>query len=161
VLSARQRNKLRWWPKVAGEKHHGAITKPFAIAGLIRAIGGYHGSFVVRCALRFSALTFQRPGEVRKAEWSEVDFEDALWRIPGERMKMRQEHIVPLFAAGSRVAARASSANWCGALSISECPHREPAVERERGLGRLAPDGLWGGRNDSTRLPLNGEHSAQ
>ncbi len=50
----------------------------------------------MRCALRFTALTFARPGEIRKAEWNEIDFEDAVWRIPAERMKMRREHLVPL-----------------------------------------------------------------
>jgi integrase len=41
-------------------------------------------------------LTFVRPGELRKAEWSEIDLEAAEWRIPAERMKMRAIHIVPL-----------------------------------------------------------------
>ena len=82
-------------PPVA-EKHHAALTRPIDIAGLMRAIAGYEGSFVVRSALRFSALTFQRPGEVRKSQWSEIDFDDSLWRIPAARMKMRQEHVVPL-----------------------------------------------------------------
>jgi integrase len=78
------------------ERHFGALTKPSDVAGLIRAIDGYQGSFIVRCALRFTALTFARPGEIRKAEWSEIDLAEALWRIPAERMKMRREHLVPL-----------------------------------------------------------------
>ena len=51
---------------------------------------------VVRCALKFSALTFCRPGEIRHAEWSEIDFENCEWRIPAEKMKMKRVHIVPL-----------------------------------------------------------------
>ena len=78
------------------ERHFGALTKPTDAAALIRAIDGYCGSFVVKCALRFTALTFARPGEIRKAEWREVDLAEALWRIPAERMKMRREHLVPL-----------------------------------------------------------------
>ncbi len=39
---------------------------------------------------------FVRPGELRKAEWKEVDFEAGEWRIPAERMKMKTKHIVPL-----------------------------------------------------------------
>jgi integrase len=62
----------------------------------MRAIDGYKGSFIVRCALRLSALTFVRPGELRKAEWSEFDLEEGIWRIGAERMKMRREHLVPL-----------------------------------------------------------------
>lgn len=78
------------------EGHFGALTKPADVAKLMRAITNYEGSLIVRCALRFTALTFARPGEIRKAEWSEIDLDDALWRIPAERMKMRREHLVPL-----------------------------------------------------------------
>jgi integrase len=78
------------------EKHHAAITDPKTIGGLLRTIDGYQGSFVTRCALRLAPLTFVRPGELRKAEWSEIDLEQAEWRIPAERMKMRAIHIVPL-----------------------------------------------------------------
>ena len=56
------------------EKHHAALTKPNDVAGLMRAIANYQGSFVTRCALQFAALTFVRPGELRRAEWSEIDF---------------------------------------------------------------------------------------
>jgi integrase len=73
-----------------------AITEPKAIGDLLRAIDGYEGSFVVRCALRLAPLVFVRPSELRGAEWSEIDFERAEWRIPAARMKMRDAHIVPL-----------------------------------------------------------------
>ncbi len=78
------------------EKHHAALTKPTDVAGLMRAISGYQGSFTVRCALRLTALTFVRPGELRKAEWAEFDLDEGVWRIPAVRMKMRTEHLVPL-----------------------------------------------------------------
>ncbi len=78
------------------EEHHAAVTKPTEVAALMRAIDGYQGTFVVRCALRLAPLVFVRPGELRKAEWSELDLDAALWRIPAERMKMRTEHLVPL-----------------------------------------------------------------
>jgi integrase len=78
------------------EQHHAAITDPKEVGNLMRAINGYQGGPVVRAALRFSALTFQRPGEIRKAEWAHIDLDNALWRIPAERMKMRREHMVPL-----------------------------------------------------------------
>ncbi|MGH8586821.1 MAG: tyrosine-type recombinase/integrase [Gammaproteobacteria bacterium] len=80
----------------AEEKHHAAITDPKAIGALLRAIDGYQGSFVTQCALRLAPLTFVRPGELRKAEWSEIALMSAEWRIPAERMKMRAVHIVPL-----------------------------------------------------------------
>jgi integrase len=80
----------------ADEKHHAALTKPADVAGLMRAIADYRGSFVTRCALRLAALLFVRPGELRRAEWGEVDFENAVWRIPAAKMKARAEHLVPL-----------------------------------------------------------------
>ncbi|AXK39970.1 tyrosine-type recombinase/integrase [Crenobacter cavernae] len=72
------------------------ITDPARIAELLRAIDGYAGSFVTQCALRLAPLVFVRPGELRQAEWQEIDLEHALWVIPAERMKMREKHVVPL-----------------------------------------------------------------
>ena len=73
-----------------------AITDEGQMGQLMRAIDGYEGDFVTRCALQFIALTFARPGEVRGAEWSEFDLDKAEWVIPAERMKMKREHVVPL-----------------------------------------------------------------
>ena len=72
------------------------ITDPNKIAELLRAIDGYKGSFITQCALKLAPLVFVRPGELRKAEWSEFDLEHQLWTIPAERMKMREKHFVPL-----------------------------------------------------------------
>lgn len=72
------------------------ITDPSKIAELLRAIDGYKGSFITQCALKLAPLVFVRPGELRKAEWSEFDLEHQLWTIPAERMKMREKHFVPL-----------------------------------------------------------------
>ncbi len=78
------------------KKHHASIIKPSQIGELLRAIDGYHGHFVTKCALRLAPLVFVRPGELRHAEWSEIDLDKAEWRIPAEKMKMRVMHIVPL-----------------------------------------------------------------
>jgi integrase len=78
------------------ETHRAAITDPQAIGALLRAIDGYEGSFVVRCALKLAPLTFVRPGELRNAEWAEFDLDKAEWNIPAAKMKMRQAHQVPL-----------------------------------------------------------------
>ncbi len=78
------------------ERHHAAITDPKAVGALLRAIDGYQGSFITQCALLLAPLTFVRPGELRKAEWPEIDLDAAEWRIPAERMKMRAIHIIPL-----------------------------------------------------------------
>jgi integrase len=77
-------------------KHYPAIIEPKDVAILLRAIDSYSGTFVVKQALRLLQLVFVRPGELRNAEWSEIDFEAALWAIPAEKMKMRQPHLVPL-----------------------------------------------------------------
>jgi integrase len=79
-----------------GEKHLAALTDPKDVAPLLRAIDGYSGHFVVKCALKLAPLLFVRPGELRKAEWTEIDFEQSAWNIPANKMKMKQAHIVPL-----------------------------------------------------------------
>ncbi len=73
-----------------------AITDPERIRTLLQAIEGFEGSFIVYCALRFAPLVFVRPGELRKAEWAEIDWNGALWTIPAHRMKKKREHLVPL-----------------------------------------------------------------
>lgn len=77
-------------------RHRAAIVEQKAFGALLRSIEGYDGSPEVKIALKFLALTFVRPGELRSAEWSEIDFDGALWTIPGEKMKMRRPHRVPL-----------------------------------------------------------------
>lgn len=76
--------------------HHASITEPKAVGDLLRAIDGYQGTLAVRCALRLAPLVFTRPGELRQAEWAEIDLAQAEWRIPAEKMKARAPHIVPL-----------------------------------------------------------------
>jgi len=69
------------------------ITEPKEVAPLLRALDGYQGHFVV---LRLAPMLFVRPGELRHAEWDEIDLEEAVWNIPPHKMKMKQAHIVPL-----------------------------------------------------------------
>lgn len=81
-------------PKRGG--HFASITEPAEVGALLRAIDGFRGTLIVQAALKLGPLVFVRPGELRKAEWSEFDFDKAEWRIPAERMKSKREHIVPL-----------------------------------------------------------------
>ncbi len=76
--------------------HRPAITHPPEVGALMRAIRGYTGEQVTRCALQLLPLVFTRPAELRHAEWSEIDFDAALWSIPAGKMKMRRDHVVPL-----------------------------------------------------------------
>lgn len=72
-----------------------AIIDPREAGALMRAIGSYPAG-IVKCALQLSALTFVRPGELRKGLWSGIDFERQEWRLSAEEMKMKKPHIVPL-----------------------------------------------------------------
>lgn len=76
--------------------HFATMTDPKAIGELLRAIDEYHGSFITKCALQLAPLVFVRPGELRAAEWSEIDLDAAEWNIKADRMKMRVAHLVPL-----------------------------------------------------------------
>lgn len=80
------------------QTHLAAITDPNKVGGLLRAMDAYAGSFVTKCALRLAPLVFVRPGELRQAEWAEIDLDAGEWNIPAEKMKMREPHLVPLSA---------------------------------------------------------------
>lgn len=86
------------------EKHMAAITDPVEVGALLRAIDAFKGTLIVQSALKLSALVFVRPGELRQAEWSEIDLDKGEWNIPAERMKgwtrkgITTPHLVPLSA---------------------------------------------------------------
>lgn len=77
-------------------KHHGAILEAKRVGELLRAIDGYDGQPITQLGLKFAPHVFVRPGEMRRAEWSEIDLEAAVWKIPGGKMKARQPHTLPL-----------------------------------------------------------------
>ncbi|SFR94399.1 Integrase [Dyella sp. OK004] len=83
--------------------HFPTLTEPSDIGGLLRAIDGYRGTHITRYALKLSPLVFTRPGELRYAEWREIDLAHGVWTVPGMRLKMRkakkakaEPHVVPL-----------------------------------------------------------------
>lgn len=78
------------------KSHFAAITEPKQAGELMRSIYGYTGHPFTVGALKLAPLVFVRPGELRKAEWVEMDLEGKEWRIPGTKMKMGVDHIVPL-----------------------------------------------------------------
>lgn len=90
------------------QKNFATITDPEKVGELLRAIDGFEGTFTVGCALRLSPLVFVRPGELRGAEWDEIDLEHPdgpVWVIPASRRKLRKAdkenphtppHVVPL-----------------------------------------------------------------
>lgn len=84
-------------------KHFAAITDPVKLGELVRAIRAYKGGPIVRAALQLAPMLFQRPGELRAAEWSEIDLDAGMWTIPAARMKRSKAgkesgdpHLVPL-----------------------------------------------------------------
>jgi len=80
-------------PPVKGE-HFAAVTEPIQAAQLLRTLDGYQGTLTVACALRLAPLVFVRPGELRTAEWADIDLETAEWRY--HVTKTDSDHIVPL-----------------------------------------------------------------
>ncbi|WP_428681107.1 tyrosine-type recombinase/integrase [Sphingopyxis sp.] len=80
-------------PKVT---HYGAITDAKRVGELLRAIDGYEGQALTKQAMQLAPHVFVRPGELRHAEWSEIDLDGALWAIPAGKMKMGKAHHVPL-----------------------------------------------------------------
>lgn len=78
------------------QKHYAAITSPGEAGALLRSIDTYRGHPYVTAALKIAPLVFVRPGELRTAEWTEIDLDAAEWRIPGAKMKMGVDHVVPL-----------------------------------------------------------------
>lgn len=80
-------------PPVKGE-HFAAVTEPIQAAELLRTLDGYQGTLTVACALRLAPLVFVRPGELRNAEWADIDLDAAEWRY--HVTKTDSDHIVPL-----------------------------------------------------------------
>lgn len=72
-----------------------AITDPRQIGQLMKTIEGYRAK-KRRCCLKLATLTFVRPGELCQAEWAEIEWDTAIWRISAAKMKMKRPHIVPL-----------------------------------------------------------------
>jgi len=75
-------------------KHYAAPTDPKEVAGLLRMFDGFTGTFVVKCALLLAPMLFVRPGELRAAEWADIDLEVGEWRFVSSKRDVA--HIVPL-----------------------------------------------------------------
>jgi integrase len=87
---------LRGALEFAEKTHYAAITEPVQLGELMLAIADYTGNLYTIEALKLTPLVFVRPGELRAAEWVEFNLDAAEWRIPGGKMKMKTDHLVPL-----------------------------------------------------------------
>lgn len=82
--------------KTPNKGHMAAITEPREVGLLLLMLDDYQGTPEVATALKLAPLLFCRPGELRSMEWSEIKFEKHEWHIPSQKMKTKQDHIVPL-----------------------------------------------------------------
>lgn len=92
--SSNPADALRGALQPATPQHLASITDPAGVAELLRVIDGYQGSLVTKCALRLAPLVFVRPGELRHAQWADVDLESATWTYTASKTKT--PHVVPL-----------------------------------------------------------------
>jgi integrase len=77
-----------------------ALHCAYWLPGFLQALDSYdgRGRKLTKYAIQLLVYTFIRPGELHGARWEEISFEEKLWRIPAHRMKMKTEHLVPLFS---------------------------------------------------------------
>jgi integrase len=118
-------------------KHHPSVTAPKDVAELMKKIDAYPTP-IIRLVMLFSAYTFQRPGEIREAEWSEFDLDAAEWRIPAQRMKKEREHIVPLSRQVIEILRQAKYLNNNGGKYVFPSPFPSLSWDKERCLSSTA-----------------------
>ena len=146
----------------------GIIIEPKRIGALLRAIDGYQGYFVTKCALRLAPLVFVRPGELRKAQWSEIDLGKAERRIPAERMKMREQHIVPLSSQTVEILREREPLTNCGIPAKPNAPRyvfpsarsSERPISENAVLAALRRMGYAKEKMTGPRVPQHGVNAA-
>jgi len=121
-------------------KHHPSLTAPKDIAELMRKIDAYPTP-IIRLAMLFSAYTFQRPTEIREAEWSEFNLDEAEWRVPPDRMKRGRAHIVPLSRQALDILRQAralNDLNNTGARFVFPSPILSLSWKKEQSISKTA-----------------------
>ncbi len=126
------------------QEHYAALTDPVEYAELLRAIENYRGEATTKAAMQLLALTFQRTKEVRFAEWSQFDFDQALWRIPAEIMKMREAHVVPLSRQAIEILRRLQALTGKGRLAFPSSTSRDRLSSENTMVYALARMGYKG-----------------
>lgn len=118
-----------------------AITDPKIAAQLMRSIYSYQGHYCTVAALKLSPMLLVRPGEMRMAEWGEIDLDAAEWWIPAKKMKMKIDHLVPLPTQAVEILRKLSEITGHGkfvlpSLRTGERPMSENTVNAAlRGMG--------------------------
>lgn len=108
--------------------HFPAITDKRRVGQLLRSIDGYQGQPAVMAALKLAPLVFVRPGELRGSQWSEFELHDAEWLIPGERMKMGRDHVVPLSTQAIEILDELQKHTGTGALLFPSLRHKDRPI---------------------------------
>ena len=116
--------------------HRAAILQPAGIGALLRAIEGYGGQPSTALALRLAPHVFVRPGELRHAEWQEMDFGRSVWIIPGSKTKMGKEHQVPMSRQTIAILQEARRLGYPSCGQVRCLPARNPLGEMRATPGR-------------------------
>ena len=132
-------------------QHYSTIKTEDEARQVLRDVSAYSSNPVVRLGLLILAYTFVRPGEMRLAQWAEIDMEKQEWRIPAERMKMKREHIIPLstqtLALFRQLRGLVLHPQWCFAVGdkpISSVSFHRAMLRIGYGMGKMTPHGFRG-----------------
>lgn len=144
-------------------RNHAAITDPVKVGELLRAIDSYSGQPATQAAFKLAPLVFVRPGELRGARWEEftLDGKEPEWRIPGERMKMGELHVVPLAQQAVAILKELREVTGPGgyvfpALTDSNRPMSENALTAAlRRMGYTGDEMTWHGFRTIASTLLN------
>ena len=134
----------------APESHFAAVTEPDQIAGILRALDEYKGTFQVQCALRLAPLVFVRPGELRKAKWSEFDLDAAEWTLKLSKRKKSQQAdptkdeylIVPLPRQAMQILRDLHALTGGGTYAFRGCRDKERPLSDNAVLAALRRMGI-------------------
>ena len=141
---------------VAIQTNYAAITEPEQVGQLMRSIYAYAGHPYAIAALKLSALVFVRPGELRGAEWAEINLDKAEWRIPGSKMKMKVDHLVPLSVQAVEILRGMHAMTGGDQFVFPQHPHWCALHERRKMMQRWA-NYLGGLKDDAEVIQLHGK----
>lgn len=151
---------LRGALPTASAVHMAAVTEPKRVAELLRAFASYEGTLPVRCALQLAPLVFVRPGELRQAQWADIDFDTAEWRFIASKTrtnKDKKQHIVPLATQAIVILREVHALTGDGRYVFPSARSSDRPMS-DNAILAACPHGYWKRRDERTRLPGDGAH---
>lgn len=142
-------------------KHRAAITDPKSLGKLMNAIDEFDGQATTRIALQLLATLAQRPGEIRHAQWEDIDFNEKVWSIPARKMKMRRDHNVPLPAQAIDLLDQLRMITGNGIYLFPSLRSWQRPMSENTLNAALRRMGYSGRRNDSARFSRKFFHLGQ